>query len=603
MLPQSKTPLGKLRILETTDLHMHLLAYNYFADRVDHGLGLMRMADVIRRLRADAQVPTLLCDNGDFLQGNPLADQVAATLQDDEIHPMIAAMNALEYDAVTLGNHEFDYGVSFLRRVLKDAQPAVVSANIAVSSGPPLAKAFTILERKVPCDDGVSRPLRIGLTGFGPPQLCRQDDAETVSVADIVGTAHQVVPSIKAAGADIVIALAHCGLGHVSHHEMMENAAVPLAAVDGIDALLLGHTHAQFPNVQGSQNAPIDQAAGTIHGKPAVMAGFYGQSLGVIDLTMAWRDDHWHIDGSHVRLVQPQTGARATHLGTPAIHTAHTRTLSQMRAPIAHTNVPVQSHFATVAPDMSMQLLACAMSAAVQTATGTTQSVLAAVSPFRFGGRNGLGQYIDIAPGPVTLRDAAAIFPFADSLCAVRRSGAQIRAWLERSASHYRQISPSIIRQPLIHAQSPHYNCDALYGMTYEIDLSQPARFDVHGTVVDPAATRLRNVRINGQPLQDNASYTVATNSFRARGGGNFAPIPADDMLWTSPAKLRDILIDALRTKATIDAPVTPVWSFRPITGAIAQFQANARTDLHLPDHITRHPDTTSEPATFDIRF
>lgn len=171
MLAHLPAPKTTLRILETTDLHMHLLGYDYFGDRKDDRIGLAGLADLISGLRARAPQATLLFDNGDFLQGNPLADMLAAAHPATDTHPMIAAMNSLGYDALTLGNHEFDYGVPFLRRMLADAEPAVVCANISVKDASPLAVPYTLLTRHLMCDDGIARAIRIGVTGFAP-RLC-----------------------------------------------------------------------------------------------------------------------------------------------------------------------------------------------------------------------------------------------------------------------------------------------------------------------------------------------------------------------------------------------------------------------------------------------
>jgi len=582
---------------------MHLLPYNYFADRQDNGLGLLRLADLISSLRQTAGGPTLLCDNGDFLQGNPLADYVATSFQGDETHPMVAEMNALGFDAVTLGNHEFDFGLTYLQNVLKDTQCAVVSANFRAALSPEIAQAFTILTRDLPCDDGVTRTINIGITGFAPPRFQDAGDAMAIHVEDIVTSAQNIIPKMKNAGADIIVALAHCGIGQTDHTPMMENAAVPLAAVEGVDALLLGHTHAQFPQAELDPSSIIDPVAGTIHGTPAVMGGFYGQSLGVIDLNLGWYQQAWRVTGSEVRVVQPDQAKATKFATTPVLDAAHSETLTQMRAPIAQTRVPVQNHLATIVPDHSMQLLAEAMIDAARIGAKTEAPIIAAVAPFRFGGRFGLGQYINIPPGPITLRHAAAIFPFSDHLCAVRRSGIQIRNWLERSAAHYGQIAENVRHQPLINPLSAHYNCDALFGLTYDIDLRQPSRFDVYGTLVNKHAYRISNIALDGVPLDDDGAYTVATNSFRKQGGGNFEIIPPTDTLWTSGMQLRDILIAALRQQAIIDTAIKPIWRFLPIEDATAQFDTETQPNFGLPQNITLRCAKSTGLSTFDFQF
>lgn len=602
-------PLGRLRILQTTDLHMHLLGYDYFADQCDGRLGLASLVDNILDLRADNAGATLLFDNGDFLQGNPLGDILAATLGVNETHPMIAAMNCLRYDAITLGNHDFDYGVPFLRRALGRIKADVVSANICCVDGPSLAAPFRILKRDVACNDGVVRPVKIGVTGFAPPQSADRNNASprsAIKVDDIVQTARRVVPQIKDAGADVVVALCHSGIGSHSETLLMENAAIPLATIDGLDVLLAGHTHEQFPDAQRPVSANINPSAGTLHSKPAVMAGYYGTSLGVIDIHLAWSSDGWVMQDQSVTLVKPDPRPRHKSAQRREIEQlatkAHTATLAHIRKPIAETSAPIQNYFATIRPDLGMQLLAQAMRDAVPQDLRDAP-VLAAVSPFQFGGRNSLGHFIDIPAGWVTLRDAAAIFPFADTLCAVRRSGAQVKDWLERAAAHYNWITPDNTRQELLNPQSAGYHCDAFHGLTYEIDLALPARFNACGHEVMPAASRIRNIALNGRAIADDDVFIVAANSFRASGGGGYAAIPDTDIVWTSPDKLREILIRSLQQRKVISDETESIWRFTPITGAVAQFQSAPRAIRHVGQAITHKGAGTNGFETYSLAF
>ena len=203
-----------LRILATTDLHMQILPYDYFADRAEQIGGLVHLADQITALRADQSALTLLFDNGDFLQGNPLADTLAQAGSAKTPHPMIAAFAALHYDAINLGNHEFNYGLPFLRQVLQDASCPVVCANVDWRDQAQIAQPFVILDRVIRCEDGHDHPLRIGVVGFLPPQITKWDKvklADAIATCDIVEAAQRIVPQIKAAGADIIVALCHEG--------------------------------------------------------------------------------------------------------------------------------------------------------------------------------------------------------------------------------------------------------------------------------------------------------------------------------------------------------------------------------------------------------
>ncbi len=575
-----ETPTARLRIMETTDLHMQILGYDYFSDQLDDSTGLVNLVGIIEGLRSEAGVTSLLCDNGDFIQGNPLADYVASNGANGTTHPMIAAFNTLAYDAVTLGNHEFNYGLDFLRSAVKEAGFPITCANITDITGTPLATPFLILEREMACDDGIRRKLNVGVTGFVPPQITDWDKANLqgqIETTDIVTSANDIIPQMKSAGADIIVALCHSGIGASTHSPRMENAAVPLAAVPGIDVVLTGHTHEFFPGESVMASDAVDPLAGTLHGKPAVMAGFYGNLLGVVDLQLGWRDTGWHICGARSRL---QSGVRETTPSptvqklTAQVSDAHAATLRHIRQPIAQTKVPIHSYFATIGPDMAQHILACAQRDFIDEAlTGLgydTLPVLAATAPFRVGGRAGPGHYIDIPPGPLTLRDAAAIYPFANTLCAVRRSGRQLRQWLERAASHFATITPGKHDQPLLNPHSAAYNSDTLFGLRYSFDLTQPPRFTATGALSDPGARRVTDLSYQGVPVSDDDHFVVATNSYRTNGGGSFVGADPMDILVTSVETTRDILIDALRRNG-------------PVTGLCAH-----------PAEFTRHRDTSA---------
>ncbi len=601
---------GQLRLLQTTDLHMQLLAYDYVSDRSDDSIGLIGLADQVAALRNDKSATTVHFDTGDLIQGNPLADTVAATLEPLQTHPMIAALNLLGCDAMTVGNHEFDYGLAKLRSVLSKAAFPVVTANITPRDGPAIGPEFVILDRTIFCGDGVIRQIKLGVVGFGPPQIASLD-SDMIDTKDIVTAAQDAVPQIRAAGADLVIALCHTGLGTASNTKGMENAAIPLAAVDGIDVLLTGHTHETFPDKKRVASVSVDPIAGTIHGKPTVMAAYCGKSLGVIDLALKWNAGHWTIKDHLVsfKYPEPATGAPSLLRArlTQLVAEAHEATIVKMNTPIARTALPIHSYFATIQPELSQQILARSARQAVQKALHETPHahlpVLAAKSSFRFGGRSGFGHYIDICEGPITLRDATAIFPFVDRLFAVKRSGAQIKRWLERSASHYNQMTTGVCDQQLLNPLSAGYNCDAILGLTYQIDLTQPACFDPHGHELRSAASRITALHFDGNPVLDTDIFIVATNSFRAKGGGGFPTFPDSDILHKSTGNMQEILAAYLNQIDCISDPIQPTWSFSQIESTAAQFQSAPKAYYHMSGPITHIGRGMDGFDTYQISF
>ena len=307
MSAQAQDAALRLRLLSTTDIHTHIVDYDYYRDQRDVSLGLARTATLIRQARGEVR-NSLLFDSGDLIQGNPLGDFVAVEqrLQPGQVHPVFKALNLLDYTAASLGNHEFNYGLDFLRLALAGAHFPYVTANVFVAgpdraAAPPLIKPYVILDRDFIDEGGMTRRLRVGVIGFVPPQIMKWDKANLdgrVFAIDIVEAAGRYVPQMRAAGADIVVALVHSGLSASSARGMDENAAAYLAQMPGIDAILAGHSHLVFPDPSFANLPGVDVARGTIKGVPTVMAGFWGSHLGVVDLTLRRTAEGWRrVDG------------------------------------------------------------------------------------------------------------------------------------------------------------------------------------------------------------------------------------------------------------------------------------------------------------------
>ena len=302
------TPIVKLRILETTDLHAHILPYDYDKKVPSVEFGLARTATLIKQARAE--VPknnSMLFDVGDTIQGTPQAYYVAKVkkLKANEVHPVFKAMNKLKYDAATLGNHEFNYGMDFLKTSIKKANFPYVNANIYINNHDENnLHAFTpyvILDKQVKDENGNIHTLKVGVIGFAPPKVMDIDYlGKAARAKDIVQTAHTFIPEMKAKGVDLIIALAHSGLAiEVDGLIHPENAVYPLSKVAGIDAILFGHRHQIFPGAQKFNNIPgVDNVKGTINGVPSVEAGYWGNDLGIIDLTLEKTNNQWHVKDS-----------------------------------------------------------------------------------------------------------------------------------------------------------------------------------------------------------------------------------------------------------------------------------------------------------------
>lgn len=596
-----------LRIMETTDLHVHVFPYDYYADRENHTMGLSRTATIMDRIRAEA-TNSMLVDNGDFLQGNPMGDYIAYErgMKEGDMHPIITGMNLLGYDASTLGNHEFNYGLDFMMNTLAGANFPVVCANVA--KGQLAANArdddlflppYVIIDKVLTDGAGQEHPIRIGLIGFVPPQIMNWDSRHLVGKAaarDIVRAAEAWVPQMKEEGADIVIALSHSGMGPVAYEEYLENASIQLAGIDGIDALVTGHSHLAFPGPRFEDVEGVDNAAGTIAGKPGVMGGFWGSHLGLLDLMLERDGNSWRIVGStsEARPISERVDGQTRPLVESkaevedAVRDVHEATLAYVRAPVGKTEAHLHSYFALVADDPSVQVVNQAQSWYIADMLSDTEHaglpVLSAAAPFKAGGRGGPDYYTDVPPGDIAIRNVADLYLYPNTVQAVVITGAQVREWLEMSAGIFNQVEPGGTDQPLINPDFPSYNFDVIDGVTYRIDLSQPARYSPRGELQNPDAARIVDLEFEGQPIDPEARFVVASNNYRAGGGGNFPEIGPDKVVFEAPDTNRDVIVRYIVEQGAINPSADGNWNFVPMDGTTVIFETGPAARAFLAE-------------------
>lgn len=585
----AETPRVKLRILETTDLHVNIVPWDYYRDAPDDTVGLAKTATLAKQAAAEVR-NAILFDNGDLIQGSPLGDHVARDgLKPGEVHPLVAAMAELPYACGTLGNHEFNYGLDFLKASLGPAPFPLVCANAATPDGTTLVKPWIVIDRAVQDESGTARTLRIGVIGFVPPQIVQWDKANLagrLTTTDIVDAGRRHLPDLLAQKPDFVVALCHSGIAGGARQGGEENAALHLAALDGIDVVLTGHQHLVFPGPKDFQNIEaVDTKRGTLHGKPAVMAGFWGSHLGVIDLDLAERDGRWRIADFAVearpiydrvdRKVVPRAAADA---GVLAIaKPAHEATLAYVRQPVGATSVPISSYFALVADDASIRIVNDAQLWYVASLLRDTPErdlpLLSAAAPFKAGGRSGPTYYTDIKPGPLAIKDLADIYIYPNTVKAVKVTGRQVRDWLERSAGIFNRLDPAKSgEQDLIDARFPAFNFDVIHGISYRIDPTEPSRFDPNGKLVAPGANRIRDLTWNGAPLRDEDRFVVATNNYRASGGGNFPGNDGSTIVIDAPDLTRDVIMRYVSERKTVTPAATGSWRLAIPHDVIASF-------------------------------
>ncbi len=570
---------AEIGVLETTDLHSNVMSYDYYRLAPDDTLGLERAASLIRAARTDFP-NTLLFDDGDTIQGSALADYqalVAPPPCDAEL-AVYRAMDALGYDAGTIGNHEFNYGLAYLSRVTGTPFPGIqgetcrgphfplVLSNVfRAADEAPLYAPWRVLTRRIraraPDGREVAAEIRIGLLGFTPPPILQWDKRNLegrVRVLGVVEAAQRYVPEVRRAGADIVIALLHGGLNAAPYTPDMENAGWHLAGVPGIDLILLGHSHDAFPNPADPKSRfahlpEVDNVQGNVRGVPAVMGGYFGKGIGVIDLALVRRDGRWQVDRAatraEVRRLRAAAGAAAAP--DPAIARAvaaeHAATIAWVQTPIGRSDFALTTYFVAAGDVSALQIVNQAQRDYVEKYIKENIPalagipVLSAAAPFK-AGFGGPRDYTDVPAGPLAIRHAADLYLYPNTLAVVRLDGAGVRAWLEKSAAWFNRIDPAR-REPqeLVNRRVPTYDFDVIQGgLSYAIDVTRPE------------GQRIVDLRYQGQPVRDAQPFLVVTNNYRAAGGGKFPGLDGGNIVLSAPDANRDVLIAYLRAAGDI---------------------------------------------------
>ncbi|WP_075187435.1 bifunctional 2',3'-cyclic-nucleotide 2'-phosphodiesterase/3'-nucleotidase [Teredinibacter haidensis] len=588
-----------LRLMETTDIHANVLDYNYYSGQQDIKVGLVRTATLIHEARDELSEAgnSVLVDNGDLIQGSPMGDwQQAKGIAPGEIHPVYQAMNELDYAVGNYGNHEFNYGLEFLAESVNDANFPYVSANIFVDDGDNNAdndqlyfEPYYLLTKSLQDKNGDMHEITIGFIGFVPPQIMQWDkgnlDGHVIS-KDIKAMAERFVPEMKAEGADIVVAIPHSGISTKAYsaEDKSENSSWHLADVADIDAIMFGHSHLTFPSSSFADTPEVDVDQGTIKGIPAVMPGYWGSHLGIIDLELEYdtHADQWSVTSSKVAArpiaVDGVATVEADSVIATELEAEHQATITYMGTPIGESTDDIFSFLALVKDDPSIQIVSDAQKSYVEELIKGDVNlqdlpVLSAAAPFKACDREGNcsseSSFTTVPKGQLTLSDAADLYLYPNTLVAVKVTGEELKGWLECSASQFFQIdtSSSDPQELVDYSGFPTYNFDVIDGVSYEIDVTKPARNDRSCEVIDASAERIVNLQYQGEAVAADKEFIIASNNYRANGGV-FPGTGSDHVVINSPNANRTILANYIRD----NSPVTPTadgnWSFTRITSS-----------------------------------
>jgi 2',3'-cyclic-nucleotide 2'-phosphodiesterase/3'-nucleotidase len=615
-----------LAMLETTDIHTNVLSYDYFKLAEDKSIGLERTATLI--VAARKEFPnTMLLDDGDTIQGTALADYEAQVSPVDckTTLSVYKVMNALNYDAGTIGNHEFNYGLPFLGQVTGSkldvpnmppvAQqqtcagpgfPLVLANVLGAKSSQPIFKPYTIVTRNLSATtaDGktVTAPVKVGVIGFTPPAIMAWDKRYldgNVFTQGLKETAEKYVPQMRAEGAQIVVALSHGGLDASAYSPSMENGSYYLSTVPGIDVLMIGHSHQIFPDATSTVaqfNLPgVDKVKGTVNGVPTVMANFWGKHLGVVALSLSFKNGTWVIDKNatkvEARAIQnaDKTYVAADPTISAAIAAEHQATINYVKTPVGTTDFRMTTYFADVGDASAIEIVNQAQAQYVTdyVAANLPQyagiPVLSVSAPFKSGFGGG-GDFTDVAAGNVAINNAADLYLYPNTVYAVKVTGADLKAWLETAAQRFNRIDPANTAAQALVSNYPGYNFDMITSkdFSYQIDVTQPV------------GSRIQSLSYKGIVVASDQAFIVATNNYRASGGGNFPGLDGSKTIYASPDANRDVLISYIKkiksitnvangldrswrfAKVTTQGPVT----FKSAPNLVALAQAQGITNL-----------------------
>ncbi|AYC30757.1 bifunctional 2',3'-cyclic-nucleotide 2'-phosphodiesterase/3'-nucleotidase [Paenisporosarcina cavernae] len=583
-----------LRIMGTSDIHTNIMAYDYYKDMPSNSLGLAKTATLIKNARKE-NPNNLLVDNGDLIQGTPLGSYKAIVptgkLKDGEEHPSVKVLELLGYDAATAGNHEFNYGLDYLDEVLDDVDYEYVNANVKkASTGENYFKPYTVMTKKMKDSKGNEVSVKVGITGIVPPDILKWDKSHLegkVTVQDSVDAVEAVIPKMKAEGADVILVLSHSGMGDAVHTDGEEDVTYLLTKVEGVDAIVTGHAHAVFPGAY--KDLPgVDTENGTINGVPVVMPGKFGSHLGVIDLTLAKKGSKWNVTNSHaeVRAIVKEDASDVDASVVEAVKAAHEGTLAYVREAVGTITSDIHSYFALVQDDPSIQIVTDAQKQYVEGKIAGTEyadlPVLSAGAPFKAGTRGDAEYFTFVPKGEIAIKNVADLYLYDNTLAALVVTGADVKEWLEMSAGQFNQIDPTATgEQSLINTDFRTYNFDVIDGVTYKIDVTQPAKYDVDGNVVNEDASRITDLMYDGKPIDLTQKFVVATNNYRANG--KFPGVRNKSAVIMYPDENRQAVVDYIAGR-TIDPSADGNWSFATLpASASVVFESSPSAKAFVP--------------------
>ncbi|MFC8953424.1 bifunctional metallophosphatase/5'-nucleotidase [Streptomyces sp. NPDC057101] len=534
-------------VMGTTDLHGNVFNWDYFTDKefddkAHNDVGLAKISTLVDQVRAaKGRCNTLLIDAGDTIQGTQLSYYYAKvdpiTKTGGPVHPMAQAMNAIGYDAAALGNHEFNYGIPVLRKFEEQCDFPLLGANaLDAKTLRPAFPPYSMHRMRTPH----GRDVKVAILGLTNPGIAIWDKANVSGKMVFPGLEEQAakwVPKLRSMGADVVVVSAHSGSSGTSSYgdqlPHIENAAGLVAEqVPGIDAILVGHAHTEIPEYRVKNKET---------GKDVVLSEplKWGQRLTLFDFDLVWEKGRWVVEKVGAQVLNSNTVAEDPEI-TGLLADEHTKVVAYVNQVIGTSTAAMTTADAPWKDEPIIDLINVVQSETVKAALAggayADLPVLSQASCFSRTAR--------IPAGRITIKDAAGLYPFENTMEARLMTGAQLKEYLEYSARYY-VLTPAgapVDTGKLTNADGiPDYNYDAVSGLTYEIDIARPA------------GSRIVGLAFGGAPIDPAAKFVLAVNNYRASGGGAFPHVANAPQLWSNSDEIRNTIIQWVRAKGTVD--------------------------------------------------
>lgn len=515
----------QISILGTTDLHGNIYPIDYYTNKSDNR-GLAKIATLIKRARQDTQ-NLLLVDSGDTIQGTPLA-YYHNKKNNKPTDPMMLVMNSLQYDAMAVGNHEYNFGLQVLEKARKEAQFPWLSGN-TYEKGTNTTHYQPYIVKEL---SGV----RVGILGLTTPGIPNWENTQNFAALEFrepVSEAGKWVAALREQErVDVVIVAMHMGLeedlrtGEINPGQVLnENKALAIAKqVPGVDVIFMGHTHRDVPSLY-------------VNGVLLTQANHWGRHLARADLYLQREGGLWRVYAKSARTVPVDDKVEADREVLQLAETYDRETQLWLSRPIGESAAEMTARDARFRDSAILDLIQ-----RVQLEVGKADvSMVASFNP-----------QARISKGPVTVRDIAGLYVYENTLVVLEATSEQLKDALEHSAKYFRAYEPGKAAAELVDEKIPAYNFDIAEGVTYDLDITKPV------------GQRIQNLRFRGRSLSPNQKVRLATNNYRVNGGGGYTMYKNAPVLYRSSEEIRELIIDWVERHKSIPTEPTNNWRIVP---------------------------------------